>query len=312
MRRRVDIAGLSVDVGAQDASRWEGVDVLFGGCPDSSDPPTIVVDHRVDGPELPDRPPDQDSGEVQVWFDDAGVAARHLSGTCARRVGDEIIVGGWTTAFEPIRAFRLATQPPLMDALGRHGRHALHAASLERDGSAVLVLGPSGSGKSTFAFAGSQGGWRIIADDLSLVGLSDVAHVSGLPKPVNVPSDTFETPPEGSRRLPNDERRRWALPPSAIAARGQYPVRAVVMLGHSADSAEFTETPASPERLERLIASLPMGAMPSAVRAFFPVGGRLSRLPAYTYMHPFEPAERIPSAIELLGHLWADVAEHDQ
>jgi hypothetical protein len=135
----------------------------------------------------------------------------------------------------------------------------------------------------------------------------DVAHVSGLPKPVNVPSDTLDKPPEGSRRLPNDERERWALPSSAIAARGQYPVRAVVMLGHSPDSAVSAATPASPARLERLIASLPLGAMPSAVRAFFPVAARLSRLPAYTYMHPFEPAERVPAALALLGALWADV-----
>lgn len=136
--------------------------------------------------------------------------------------------------------------------------------------------------------------------------------MSGLPKPVNVPSDTFETPPDGSRQLPNDERRRWALPSSAIAARGQYPVRAVVLLGHSADSAKLERTPASPERLQRLIASLPMVAMPSAVRAFFPVGARLSRLPAYTYMHPFEPRERIPAVIALLGHLWADVTHEDR
>ena len=79
------------------------------------------------------------------------------------------------------------------------------------------------------------------------------------------------------------------------------------MLGHSPDSAVSAATPASPARLERLIASLPLGAMPSAVRAFFPVAARLSRLPAYTYMHPFEPAERVPAALALLGALWADV-----
>jgi hypothetical protein len=274
--------------------------------------PSIVVNHRVRPPDMPDRPADQVSSEVEVWLDADGVSSRHVSGTCGRRVGEDIVVGGWTDGSEPLRAFRMATQPPLLDALGLHGRHALHAAALERDGSAVLVLGGSGAGKSTFAFAGSQGGWRIVADDLSLVGLSDVAHVSGLAKPVNVPSDTLATPPEGSRLLANDERQRWVLPSSAIAARGQYPVRAVVTLGHSVDSATVTETPASPARLERLIASLPMGAMPSAVRAFFPVAARLSRLPAYTYMHPSEPGDRIAAAIALLGELWADVGETGQ
>jgi hypothetical protein len=312
MKRRVDIAGISVEVAARDASRWEAVEVLFGDCLGSSEPPALVVEHQVSAPDLPDSPADETSSELEVWLDPEGVAARHSSGACARRFGDRIVVGGWTPGIESVRAFRMATQPPLIDALGHHGRHTLHAASLERDGSAILVLGGSGAGKSTFAFAGSQGGWRIITDDLSLVGVNDVAHVSGLPKPVNVPSDALDSPPEGSRLLPNDERQRWALPSSAIAARGKYPVRAVVMLGHSADAAEVTETPASPARLERLIASLPLGAMPSAVRAFFPVAARLSRLPAYTYMHPFEPAERMPAVVDLLRALWTDLGERAQ
>ena len=55
-----------------------------------------------------------------------------------------------------------------------------------------------------------------------------------------------------------------------------------------------------------------MGAMPTAVRAFFPVAARLSRLPAYTYMHPSEPGERVAAAIAALGALWADVGENGQ
>jgi hypothetical protein len=123
MRRRVDIAGVSVEVGAGDAARWDALDALFGGCPDSAESPTIVVEHRVNAPELPDRPADQISGDVEIWLDDDGVSARHRSGTTGRRVGDEIIVGGWTDGVEPVRAFRMAVQPPLMDTLGRHGRH---------------------------------------------------------------------------------------------------------------------------------------------------------------------------------------------
>jgi hypothetical protein len=306
MKRRIAIAGVGIDLRAVDASRWEALDALFGACLDSAGPASIAVDYQERAPEVPGRPPDQVSAEVAIWFDPDGVSARHLTGVCGRRVNDAIVVGGWRPGIEAVRAFRLATQAPLIDALGEHGRHALHAAALERDGSAVLVLGGSGAGKSTFAFAGSRGGWKIIADDLSIVDLSDAVYTSGLPKPVNVPSDALDLPPHGSRPLPNDERARWALPATAITARGRYPVRAVVTLGHSADSAEILETPASPDRLRRLIASLPLAGMPRAIRGFFPVAARLSRLPTYTYMHPADPTERVASAIALLERLRHD------
>ena len=45
----------------------------------------------------------------------------------------------------------------------------LHAASVERDGGALVLAGDSGVGKSTLAFSLAEAGWRLVADDLTAV-----------------------------------------------------------------------------------------------------------------------------------------------
>jgi hypothetical protein len=301
MRRRVVVAGITLEVQAEHADLWPPVGILFGGCTASVDEPEITISHGRTPPVVPDGPPTWRTPELAVWLDRDGVTACHASGATGRRIDDRVVVGGADASVrDPVRAFRLATQLPLIDALSQHGRHAMHAAALERDGDAVLVLGDSGSGKSTLAYAGSQGGWRIVADDLSLVGIDGVAHVSGLPKPVHVPGNLLTLPPAGSRRLPDDERQRWSLPPTAIAARGRYPIAAVVMLGHSTGRASAIEVAPSPARLQMLIGSLPLAGLPNILRAFFPIAAAVSRLPMWTYAHPARVEDRVTAAIALL------------
>jgi hypothetical protein len=45
----------------------------------------------------------------------------------------------------------------------------LHAAAVERDGSALLISGPSGQGKSTIATRLCDAGWRLLSDDAAPV-----------------------------------------------------------------------------------------------------------------------------------------------
>jgi len=49
----------------------------------------------------------------------------------------------------------------------------LHAAVLERGGRAVVLPAPSGSGKSTLCAALAHRGWRLLSDELALLGLED-------------------------------------------------------------------------------------------------------------------------------------------
>jgi hypothetical protein len=55
-------------------------------------------------------------------------------------------------------------------ALLEVGREPLHATVLERDGRAFGLVGPPGAGKSTLAAACLRRGFRLLTDDLLLVG----------------------------------------------------------------------------------------------------------------------------------------------
>ena len=60
-----------------------------------------------------------------------------------------------------------------------------HAATVERNGRAVIMPAPSGSGKSTLCAALIHRGWRLISDELTLISLSDQT-VQPLVRPVSL------------------------------------------------------------------------------------------------------------------------------
>jgi hypothetical protein len=77
---------------------------------------------------------------------------------------------------------------PLAEALLYRVLHAarpssvlLHAACMERDGAALLLLGPSGAGKSSFALAALERGYRYFSDELTI---SDGRRVWGVPRAI--------------------------------------------------------------------------------------------------------------------------------
>lgn len=73
----------------------------------------------------------------------------------------------------------------------------LHAACLDRNGKALMIVAPSGSGKSTLAMALSQRGFSLISDDWTYISLDDnrvTAH--GLRAPVKLLTDAVDYFPE--------------------------------------------------------------------------------------------------------------------
>ncbi|SMF77655.1 HprK-related kinase A [Allosphingosinicella indica] len=61
----------------------------------------------------------------------------------------------------------------LQMALGQKRYLLLHAASVERDGRALLLTGLSGAGKSTLSAILGERGWRFMGDEFALLGLDD-------------------------------------------------------------------------------------------------------------------------------------------
>jgi HprK-related kinase A len=61
----------------------------------------------------------------------------------------------------------------LQMALGYRRHLLLHAATVERDGRALLMTGLSGSGKSTLAALLGEAGWRLMGDEFALLDLEE-------------------------------------------------------------------------------------------------------------------------------------------
>lgn len=68
---------------------------------------------------------------------------------------------------------------------------SLHAAVVERGGRAVILPAPPGSGKSTLCAALVHRGWRLLSDELTLVGLDD-GRVHPLVRPVSLKNRSIE------------------------------------------------------------------------------------------------------------------------
>lgn len=79
----------------------------------------------------------------------------------------------------------------LQMALGQRRFLLLHAASLERDGRAILMTGESGAGKSTLAALLGERGWRFMGDEFALLDL-DEALLHPFPRAVSLKNRAIE------------------------------------------------------------------------------------------------------------------------
>jgi HprK-related kinase A len=66
----------------------------------------------------------------------------------------------------------------------------IHAAAVERDGSAAILPGPPGSGKSTLAAALVSHGWRLLTDELTLIA-PQTNTIVPLPRPIGLKNDSI-------------------------------------------------------------------------------------------------------------------------
>ena len=67
----------------------------------------------------------------------------------------------------------------------------VHAATVCRDGSAVVLPGPAASGKSTLAASLMLDGWTLAADDITILGHDTPFHVRPLPTALCLKTDSW-------------------------------------------------------------------------------------------------------------------------
>lgn len=72
-----------------------------------------------------------------------------------------------------------------------HQWFTLHAASVERNGQAVILPAPPGSGKSTLCTALALRGWRLLSDELSLINPHSL-RASALARPINLKNGSID------------------------------------------------------------------------------------------------------------------------
>lgn len=87
----------------------------------------------------------------------------------------------------------------LQMALGQRRFLLLHAATVERDGKALLMTGESGAGKSTLAALLGERGWRLMGDEFALVD-PDTLALHPFPRMISLKNEAIglfaDVPPE--------------------------------------------------------------------------------------------------------------------
>ncbi|MCA9249164.1 MAG: HprK-related kinase A, partial [Planctomycetales bacterium] len=67
----------------------------------------------------------------------------------------------------------------------------MHAATLERNGHAVIIAGLSGAGKSTLAAGLAFDGWRLLSDEFALLSPASM-QLSALARPISLKNESID------------------------------------------------------------------------------------------------------------------------
>lgn len=134
-------------------------------------------------------------------------------------------------------------------ALGERRFLLLHAASVERDGRAMILTGESGSGKSTLSALLGENGWRFMGDEFVLLDPA-TGQVHPFPRPISLknasisvleailPDDRFGPL---LKATPKGDVRHLRVPASAIERMDEPATPALIVFpcfGHASDVRE--------------------------------------------------------------------------
>jgi len=220
---------------------------------------------------------------------------------------ETVIVDGHATSA------RLALDTALPASLGwilaGAGRWVVHAAALVpgSDVGAVLALGDTGAGKSTTAAAALHAGWPVLADDLVVLRCGENgAEARGIPKSLWIPEELGTVRSGGIAAAVDAIRGRREI--KTALARGWFPIRAVIVLAHGDAPDTTVERIDAIEAMRSLWSAHIPASIPSRLERWFPVAGRLARLPAWRMSLGAKAASRLSTTAQALATLTASAS----
>jgi len=194
----------------------------------------------------------------------------------------------------------------LQMALGQKSFLLLHAASVEKDGKALILTGESGAGKSTLSALLGERGWRLMGDEFALVDL-ETGALHPFPRAISLKNGAIpviEKEAGAGRMGPVLEGTpkgtiRHLKPRADAVARMREPARPALILFPRFGGERALRSVGQAECFMRLTqASTNYVAL--GERGFAALSGLVSTVPAVAIDYP-----DTETALELVGQLWA-------
>jgi hypothetical protein len=185
-------------------------------------------------------------------------------------------------------------------------RQPLHAACVERDGLAMLLVGPAGVGKSTLTYTAAREGCRILAEDIVWLQLRDTFAIWGLAARLHLPPDAARFFPELRALRPmvqssGEEKLVVPVEPERAAREGRIATATVCLLDRS-DRRSARLVRATPEEVATALGEFETGF--DLFRGTIgPAIAHLSRTPGWRLLLTDDPRDAIPELHRLFGAL---------
>lgn len=302
MERVVEVGDQPVLLSAADGRRAVALERLLGTMPVSHASPKVTIQYLADGPDLPTRPPNVRTSEIELWFEGDGLVALERSGISASVRGDEVWFGG--ASLDPTAALNRLIKVVLTHALFPYERFVLHAGAIAQGPRAWVLLGGSGMGKSTVAFAALNAGWRVLSDDIVILRHSGQSfEVAGfVARPFLVPRELLGAFEERRDPVSSDRRERQVL--TEVSPQPGWAAVAGSVLAAHADGPQGSLTRIqSPSSLARLLLSFVGSINPRLLPAFFATACLLARYPSFQLTQSRDASARLLGAQKCLAEL---------